>query len=270
MRKFLTVSVCLFASLMANANVSVTKSADGLADSITISGNLTDEEVEAAKMQLSFSSVKIATGSYQLTQEDWEKIISSGKLLIDKVANLDLSDARFEPSFLSKNNIGDKISNRNKITMLTWSRYNDVPYQCFNSNTTLQSITIPDKKDGDENIVIEDGAFSAMSSLTTLYIGNCVTQIGENLCQCSYAGQSKLKTVFLNTPEVTTLPACSFQWCQALKRIDLPYQLEEIGTSAFEFCSLETITFPNTLKTIRTNAFHKCNLMYVVIPENVS
>lgn len=269
MRKFLIVSVCLFASLMANANVSVTKSADGLADSITISGSLTDEEVEAARKQLSFSSVKIATGSYQLTQEDWEKIIPSGKLVIDKVANLDLSDARFEPSFLSKNNIGDKIGNRNKIALLTWSRYNDVPTQCFNSNSTLQSITIPDKRDGDENITIEDGAFSSMSGLTTLYIGSSVTKIGESLCQCSYAGQSKLQTVFLNTPEVTTLPACSFQWCQALKRIDLPYQLEEIGTSAFEFCSLETITFPNTLKTIRANAFHSCNLMYVVIPENV-
>ena len=270
MRKFLTVSVCLFASLIAKANVNVTKSADGNADSITISGTLTDEEVATAKQQLSKTSVKIATGNYQLTMEDWEKVIASGKLITDGVTDLDLSDTRFASEVLTKNNLGDKIGNRNNISAVTLSRYCDVPDQCFNSNGTLISITIPNRKDGDESITICREAFSAMSQLTSLNIGNCVTNMEEGMCRCSYIGQSKLKKVIFNTPQITELPVAAFQYCKALTKIDLPTNLKEIGEGAFEYCSLETITFPLTLTTIRRNAFHDCNLKYVVIPRNVT
>lgn len=273
MRKFLTVSVCMLVSLMANATVSVTKSADGLADSITISGTITPEEVTAAKAQLKMSSLKIATGNYQLSKEDWKNIINpwGANLIIDKLANLDLSSVRFSEEVMNddaKNNIGGQIGNHPKITILTWSRYNDIPSQCFCGNKTLVNITIPNKQDGDESITVGDGAFKDMEAMTTLYIGSCVTKVEPNMCECSNAGKSHLNSVFFNT-DIKEIPSKSFTYCDALKRIDLPTNTEEIGVGAFENCSLESITFPNTLKTIRKNAFDRCALEYVVIPENV-
>ena len=79
MRKFLIVSVCLFASLAANAGIKVTKCADGVTDSIAVDGSFTEADLQNMKVA---SKVKLATGSYELTENEWaklcEKVIASG------------------------------------------------------------------------------------------------------------------------------------------------------------------------------------------------
>ena len=269
MRKFLTVSVCLFASLMANASISVTKCADGTTDSIRIDGSFTEAEIQ--NLKITSSSVKLATGSYELTQEQWEKFCD--KVVTAKnVYTLDMSDARF--GYELDNNFGGKLTSwgQNSVSRITMSRYNDVPKNCFNySDRHITAITIPDKKEGTEAIKIGDNAFQAMSALKELTIGSCVVEtegnpaLGELMCD----GCHQLSSVKFNTPTIKSLPAKAFENCESLRMIDLPSNLEVINECAFQSCGLKTISFPNTLLSIKRNAFNVCDLQYVVIPENV-
>lgn len=275
MRKFLTVSVCLFASLIANAKVEVTTLADG-ADSITISSALTLQEVESARKQLSSSILKIATSNYELTASDWQKIIlnytSDQQLVKDNVSTFDFSNARTASDVFDSFQIGQYIGSHNAIRKVIWTRYNNIPKDCFSySDHHITSITIPDKKDGTEAIEIGAYAFTNMSALKELSIGSCVVEtesipaLGDNLCD----GCASLTTVHFNTPTIKSLPARAFENCKSLRMINLPNNLEVINECAFQFCGLKTISFPNSLLSIKQNAFNVCDLQYVVIPENV-
>lgn len=268
MTKFLTVSVCLLASLAANASIKVTKCEDGATDSITIDGSFTDEELRNTKV---VSSVKLATGSYELSESEWEKICNV--LIANRIYTIDLSETRFGYT-LDKNNFGGKLTNwgNNNITNVTFSRYADIPEDCLGGNAKIASVTVPDKKskDSDESIAIGEKAFQQMKNLRTLYIGSCVTSIGERMCECTGQNDSRLTSVKFNTPQIKELPLGCFQWCSKLTKIDLPTNLQVVGKSAFAHCNLATVTFPLTLTTIQENAFMNCNLEYIVIPENVT
>ena len=268
MSKFFTVSVCLIASLAANAKIHVTKCADGATDSITINGSFTDEELRNTKV---VSSVKIATGNYELSESEWEKICNN--LVANKVYTIDLSETRFGYT-LTKDNFGGKLTNwgNNNITNVTFSRYADIPDDCLGGNAKIVSITVPDKKskDSGESLTIGEKAFQQMKKLKTLYIGSCVTSIGDRMCECTGPNESSLASVKFNTPQIQELPTGCFQWCSKLTKIDLPTNLKVVGENAFAHCNLATVTFPLTLTTIKVNAFMDCNLEYIVIPENVT
>ena len=265
MRKFLTVSVCLFASLMANASIKITKCADGATDSIAINGSFTATDLQNVKV---VSTVKLATGSYEFTENEWNDFCK--KVIANRVYTIDMSEARFGFT-LTRENFGGVLTDwsNNNITNVTMSRYADIPEMCFSDNYRIKSITIPNKK-GNESIAIGEKAFGSMSALQTLYIGSCVTSVGKAMCECSYAGLSKLKKVTFNTPEIKELPGHSFKYCSDLQYVSLPPNLQVVGEEEFEDCGLETITLPVTLTTIKKNAFDNCNLEYVVIPKNVT
>ena len=270
MKKFLSISVCVLASLTANAGIKMTKASDGK-DSIYVDGAFNEGEVVSALQGLTgnqSSVLKIATAkSYGLSENDWSIICD--KIISNIVYTVDLTDTRLSEQLGTNGDLfGGKLTNysNNNVNTVTWSRYANVPASCFQNKSKIVSITIPDQKKGEENaITIGHDAFQGMAALETLYIGSCVTSIGENICQ----NDSKLLKVSFKTPQIKVLPAHSFQNCTSLQLIDLPNNVEEIGEGAFECCSLQTITLPNTLKTIRRNAFHDCDLTYVVIPENV-
>lgn len=273
MKKFLSISVCVLASLTANAGIKMTKASDGIKDSIYVESTFSAEEAASALQGLTGSqsaTLKIATAeNYGLTESDWtdicDKIISNN----NKVTTVDLTDARFDKQLGTNGNLlGGKLTsyNKNNVDKVVWSRYADVPASCFQNKSKIVSITIPDQKKGEKStIIIGHDAFQGMAALEKLYIGNCVTSIGENICQ----EDRKLTTVTFNTPQVKIVPNKSFQNCSSLELIDLPRNVNVIGKEAFEHTPLQTITFPNTLTTICENAFYDCDLTYVVIPENV-
>lgn len=265
MRKFLAVSVCLFASLAANAGIKVTKCADGVTDSIAVDGSFTEADLQNMKVA---SKVKLATGSYELTENEWAKLCE--KVIAYRVYTLDMNETRFGFTLTRENFYGNLTSwGSNHVKNITLSRYADIPNGCFLNNSSIESITLPNKK-GNESITIGEQAFGSMSALKTLYIGSCVTAVGKGLCECSYAGQSKLAKVTFNTPEIKELPGHCFKYISTLKDVTLPINLQVVGEEEFEDCGLETITFPITLTTIKKNAFDHCMLEYVVIPKNVT
>lgn len=271
MKKFLSISVCVLASLTANAGIKMTKASDGIKDSIYVDGAFNEGEVVSALQGLTgnqSSVLKIATAeSYGLSENDWSIICD--KIISNKVYTVDLTDTRLSEQLGTNGDLfGGKLTNynNNNVNTVTWSRYANVPADCFKSKSKIVSITIPDQKKGEENaITIGHDAFQGMAALEKLYIGNCVTSIGENICQ----RDENLTTVTFNTPQVKIVPDKSFQNCTSLQLIDLPNNVEKIGKEAFEHTPLQTITFPNTLTTICENAFYDCDLTYVVIPENV-
>ena len=289
MRKFLTVSVCLFASLMANAKVVVTPGTTDLTkvepDVITISGpadekgnHISSDDVKAARELLNMSAVKIVTDGIELTKDDWQMIIKNYKseeqLIKDgQVYKLDLSDTHSTSTAYADAQVGYLICAHGDINNVTLSRYNDIPDGFFNNyeSGNIETITIPDQKDGTEAIKIGNSAFLGMKNLYKLYIGSCVSDNGDDMAlgEGIFAECPSLTTITFNTPNIKVLPTRAFENCTSLKQVDLPNRLEVVGVNAFHHCSLETITFPNTLKTIKENAFDQCDLEYVVIPENV-
>lgn len=268
MRKFLTISVCMLASLMANAGVKVTKCSDNATDSVVIDGTFTDADLANIKVG---SSVKIAMGSYEISESEWASLCD--KLITNTVYTIDMSEARFGYT-LTRENFGGKLTNwgNNNVKNITFSRYADIPSSCLSDNSSVETITIPNKKSlsSNESIAIGENAFASMKRLNTLYIGSCVTSIGERICECSGANSSILSRVTFNTPEIKELPCGCFQWCDKLTKVDLPSNLQVVGSNAFAHCALPTVMFPNTLTTIKENAFMECKLEYIVIPENVT
>ena len=70
----------------------------------------------------------------------------------------------------------------------------------------------------------------------------------------------------------TNINAEAFCNCSKLSRVELPSNIEYIGTGAFAGCvSLKYIPLPNSLKTIDEGAFADCiSLDEVSLPENLS
>ena len=136
---------------------------------------------------------------------------------------------------------------------------------------------------------IEEGAFRECSSLTSVNIPNSITVINDRVFQeCSGLVTIKLPD---GLKSIGYLAFCG----TALKTIEIPNSVVEIGNSAFGGCrKLESATMGNSVKTIGDGAFSSCeklssfimndqllsigeqafyacgNLTSIVIPDKVS
>lgn len=126
-----------------------------------------------------------------------------------------------------------------------------------NTNITL--------KDGTFGIV--DNAFSARSSLTSIYIPNSVTTIGENVF--SYC--SGLTSVIIPY-SVTSIGSYAFLNCSGLKSVSIPNSVKSISNGTFMDCRvLTSIDIPNSVTSIGFESFKDCRaLASVIIPNSVT
>ncbi len=101
---------------------------------------------------------------------------------------------------------------------------------------------------------IAAGACEDLTRLTTVTIGNQVTEIGKN----AFAGCVKLKTVN-GGAGIKTIGANAFRGCRVLAKITLYAKVKVIGKSAFAGCAkLKTIVIKTKLLksgTVGANAF---------------
>lgn len=68
--------------------------------------------------------------------------------------------------------------------------------------------------------------------------------------------------------EVCVIESNAFQNCKNIKKFKLPEGLKEIGSSAFDKCTMEAIAIPNSVEKIGTFAFQNCtNLKNFSIPN---
>ena len=123
---------------------------------------------------------------------------------------------------------------------------------------------------------IDGSAFSGCSSLQSFVVSkdnNTYTAEGGIL-------YSKDMTVLVRCPlalysdemilgdEVLVIESNAFQNCKNIKKFKLPEGLKEIGSSAFDRCTMEAIAVPNTVEKIGMFAFQNCtNLKNFSIPN---
>lgn len=127
---------------------------------------------------------------------------------------------------------------------------NKIPAYAFYKNKNITGITIPDSV-----ITIENGAFFDCTGLTSVTIGNGVTDIGD-----------------VGNYPPSERPAKSdgaFSGCTNLTSIIIPNSVKTIGDVAFSGCTgLINITIPDSVKTIGDYAFENCdNLTNVYIND---
>jgi hypothetical protein len=98
-------------------------------------------------------------------------------------------------------------------------------------------------------------AFHNCSGLTSVTIGNSVTEIGGNAF-----GYCRGLTSVTIPNSVTSIGGSAFYECSGLTSVTIGNSVTSIGHSAFAFCSgLTSVTIPNSVTSIMNNAFHNCS-----------
>ncbi len=102
--------------------------------------------------------------------------------------------------------------------------------------------------------------------IPTIYEGKPVTTIGYS----AFSDLSQLKSVVIGN-NVKSISDFSFSFCDLLESIVIPNSVEIIGGFAFYYCySLGNIEIPNSVKSIGNCAFNKCaSLKSIEIPNSV-
>lgn len=174
-------------------------------------------------------------------------------------------------------------------------------------------VSIPEEYRGKPVDTINALAFNAALSMTELYIPDTITKIeknafnacnnietiripftGESLTADSYSNQGKgifgyvfgtdsyemqkayvpvnLHKVIISD-QVKTIPSYAFYGCKQITNIDLPTQLEEIGSGyttaslSFAYTGITNIYLPLTVKLLKDSVFYGDSIERVEVPD---
>ena len=140
-------------------------------------------------------------------------------------------------------------------------------------NTTIGALDLSQintRKDGSGKFYtitkINDDAFSGCKGLTSVIIGDGVTDIGREV----FAACSNLTSVIIGEG-LTSLSIELFRSCTSLTTVSLPNSLVSIGEEAFWSCTnLEFVALPESVTSIAGYAFDHCNKLTLVLPEQLT
>lgn len=91
-------------------------------------------------------------------------------------------------------------------------------------------------------------------SVAEIVVPEGITEIGEG---AFIDARNTLEKVVL-PDSLVKIGKQAFAFCEKLTAVDLPANLEEIGTDAFHECALKSIVFPSSMKKIESGAFLQC------------
>lgn len=130
----------------------------------------------------------------------------------------------------------------------------------FNSCSSLVSITFP------ENITLDgSGFFANCTNLTSVTFPENI-KFGAN---CSGFFQKCTNLEAVNLPDNFPLKESMFGHCSALKSVNIPTGITEIGNSAFQYCTnLTEIVIPDNITSIGMNAFEECSALKEISLSN--
>ena len=111
---------------------------------------------------------------------------------------------------------------------------------------------------------IGNGAFSYCSGLTSVSFGNSLTNIGKS----AFYGCSSLTSITIPNG-VTSIGEYAFCECIGLASVTIPNSITSIGNEAFGMCSsLTSVTIPNSVTSIGRGAFLACSEMNSINVES--
>ena len=142
----------------------------------------------------------------------------------------------------------------NKLTSITMNTVSYIGYAAFTGCTALKSVSMNKVES------VEEYAFSNCYSLTSIEIPESMTEIGDFM----FDGCEELTSVDLpNT--ITSVGTCSFRWCLKLKKITIPSSVTTIELKSFYHSGLSMIELPDSVKDIGSSAFEGCTLVPLLI-----
>ncbi len=148
---------------------------------------------------------------------------------------------------VSYKNIGMKVLNVN-------------PYTCYD-NEFIKTLNI------NNSGKIDNRAFEGCKNITSVSLGNKVTEIGDY----AFSGCTGIKEIKI-TNLVTSIGNYSFNGCDLLKKVVFVDCPATIGTNAFENCSaLAELNLGKKIKAIGNYAFKNCSsLTKISIPKTTA
>jgi len=135
--------------------------------------------------------------------------------------------------------------------------YTAVDGVLFNKDVT-EMVDFPTARSGafkipESVLVIDDEAFDGASKLTSVTMGNAVTEIGAR----AFRDCEQLASVTLSTA-VTEIQEETFSGCFSLTTINID-KITNFGEKAFYGCGLTSVTLADGVDTIMGGAFASCN-----------
>lgn len=121
-------------------------------------------------------------------------------------------------------------------------------------------LTIPAEANGYKVEAIMEGAFTYCKKLTSVYVPDGVTSIGDRAFQYC----DGLESVHLGN-DVTWLGEFCFSDCPKLATINFPNSLETIGRGCFEGAALTSLVFGDNLKEMGEVCFRECTSLTSVV-----
>ena len=126
----------------------------------------------------------------------------------------------------------------------------------FQYCSQLRSITLPK-----DLTAISGGMFSQCDALETIQLPKSITNIGAG----AFSGCRNLETITL-PKRITEIKAYTFSDCRSLRTFNWgEAQVQTIGASAFQNCSLSDIVMPKTVKQIDEKAFESSRIESIKI-----
>lgn len=150
---------------------------------------------------------------------------------------------------------------------MLYYRYLEDGIEIADCDTSVVSVIIPEKINGQPVKSVGNDAFRECRRLTSISIPNGVTSIGDQaFYQCV-----NLTNIFIPN-SVTSIGVGAFCDCRSLASILIPDGVTSIGASAFTLCiGLTDVSIPDSVTSIGNGAFSYCsNLTSISIPKSVT
>lgn len=134
-----------------------------------------------------------------------------------------------------------------------YNNISNIGANCFKGCNSLESIQLLDFNK------IETAAFEACQNLEYVYLGQPLTQIGDD------AFDDCISMSHLTLPNsLTTIGQGAFSGCSSLTNVDLPLGLRRIKAAAFRGTGLTSISIPSTIEVLGDYCFNDCDYMELV------
>lgn len=158
-------------------------------------------------------------------------------------------------AFAGCSSLSGELTIPKNVTTIQTAAFSGTGYSILNYNIA------------DIRFAISSTAYSGMNNLTTIKIGDNVTEIPDD----AFYNFKSVKEVIISD-SVKTIGESAFQWCSNIESIKMSKNITCIESDAFYGCyKITEISLPESLKRIESYAFCDCSkLTEITLPKNIT